>query len=150
MERIDLTAPPTVHATLQRHVLAGSAPLCLLTIIFLLGSAQSPAVAIDVWPPLEQGRAEHGLATWYGPGFAGGLTACGYRYDPTELTAASNVHPCGAVVEVESLHTGAVVAVTVTDTGAFSQPVLVDLSPAAFSALADLSEGVVQVKVTPR
>src|SRR5262245_34650463 len=42
---------------------------------------------------------EHGVASWYGPGFNGRRTASGERYDMYELTAAHPTLPFGTVVE---------------------------------------------------
>jgi rare lipoprotein A len=91
---------------------------------------------------------QSGLATWYGPGFEGQRTACGYTYSSVEYTAASNTLPCGAVVTVTNLDTGDAVGVTITDRGAFTYPVIVDLSIAAFNAIGDTYHGVIEVAVT--
>ena len=91
---------------------------------------------------------QSGLATWYGPGFEGRRTACGYTYSSAEYTAASNTLPCGAVVTVTNVDTGDAVTVTITDRGAFTYPVIVDLSVAAFNAIGDTYHGVLDVTVT--
>jgi len=102
-----------------------------------------------VHPPAARAALyQSGQATWYGPGFDGSPTACGYTYSSAEYTAASNTLPCGAVVTVTNLDNGAAVTVTVTDRGAFRYPIIVDLSAAAFVAIGDPSHGVVNVAIT--
>ena len=91
---------------------------------------------------------QSGVATWYGPGFEGRRTACGYTYSSAEYTAASNSLPCGSIVTVTNVDTGDAVAVTITDRGAFTYPVVVDLSVAAFNAIGDIEHGVINVAVT--
>lgn len=40
------------------------------------------------------------IASWYGKGFEGSLTASGYVYDSNQLTCASNEHPFGTVLKI--------------------------------------------------
>jgi rare lipoprotein A len=89
-----------------------------------------------------------GMATWYGPGYEGSRTACGGIYRSAELTAASNILPCGSVVTVTNLDTDAAVSVTITDRGAFGPPIIIDLSMAAFSTIGHLDQGMLRVTVT--
>lgn len=88
-----------------------------------------------------------GIATWYGPGFAGKAMANGHIYQPTDpLTTASNAFPLGSVLRVTAPATKRSIQVDVRDTGAFGYPHVVDLSPAAFVLLGDpLSTGVISV-----
>src|SRR5690606_4602071 len=54
-----------------------------------------------------------GMASWYGPGFAGKRTASGERFDPTEYTAAHRTLPFGSKVRVT--HNGRSVVVRIND-----------------------------------
>ena len=88
-----------------------------------------------------------GLATWYGPGFAGGVTYCGEIYDQWAMTAASNTLPCGTVIVVTNQSTGLSARVRITDRGGFGGSVILDLSRAAFLTIAPASSGVIAVSV---
>ena len=107
------------------------------------GGAKAPRAQV-----VDASLYQRGLATWYGPGFEGRRTACGYTYSSAEYTAASNTLPCGAVVSVINVDTGDAVTVTITDRGAFADPVIVDLSVAAFDAIGDTYHGVINVAVS--
>jgi rare lipoprotein A len=90
---------------------------------------------------------QSGLATWYGPGFTGGVTYCGEIYDQWAMTAASNTLPCGTVIVVTNQSTGLAVRVRITDRGGFGGSVILDLSRAAFLSIAPSSSGVIPVTV---
>jgi hypothetical protein len=90
-----------------------------------------------------------GLATWYGPGFAGKVMANGQTYVPSDAsTTAANAFPIGSTVQVTAGATGRSINVVVRDTGGFNYPRVVDLSPAAFASLGSpISTGVLTVTV---
>ena len=48
----------------------------------------------------QDGHQLTGIASWYGPGFAGRKTASGETYDPRDMTAAHKTLPLGTVVVV--------------------------------------------------
>ena len=70
-----------------------------------------------------------GVASWYGPGFAGRRTASGERFNPAELTAAHRTLPFGSKVRVT--HNGRSVVVRINDRGPFHGGRVIDLSQAA-------------------
>jgi len=70
-----------------------------------------------------------GVASWYGPGFAGRRTASGERFDPGEFTAAHRSLPFGSKVRVT--HNGRSVVVRINDRGPFHGGRVIDLSQAA-------------------
>ena len=72
-----------------------------------------------------------GMASWYGPNFAGRSTANGERFDPQQLTAAHPTLPFGSLVRVTYLDTGRSVVVRINDRGPFAQGRVIDLSEAA-------------------
>jgi hypothetical protein len=101
------------------------------------------------WPALATGYTISGVATWYGPGFAGKAMANGATYDPKDpTTTASNAYPLGSKLKVTATATGKSIDVVVRDTGGFAYPDVADLSPAAFTSLGrSLSTGVIAVVV---
>ena len=74
-----------------------------------------------------------GVASWYGPGFAGRKTASGERFDPSQLTAAHRTLPFGSKVRVT--HNGRSVVVRINDRGRFHGGRVIDLSQAAAEEL---------------
>lgn len=70
-----------------------------------------------------------GVASWYGPGFAGRKTASGERFDPGQYTAAHRTLPFGSRVRVT--HNGRSVVVRINDRGPFHGGRVIDLSQAA-------------------
>lgn len=70
-----------------------------------------------------------GVASWYGPGFAGRRTASGERFNPSELTAAHRTLPFGSRVRVTMGDRS--VVVRINDRGPFHGGRVIDLSQAA-------------------
>ena len=101
--------------------------------------------AADGWRVVERG-----MATWYGPGFAGNRTACGDIFDPGLLTAASNTLPCGTMARVTNTNNGKSVVVKINDTGGFRPPLMIDLSQAAYDTIAPPNSGNVPVTIEVR
>jgi rare lipoprotein A len=102
----------------------------------------------DPAPVVGSASAEEGLATWYGPGFAGSPTASGEIFDPNAMTAAHRWLPFGTRVRVTDTATGASVVVRINDRGPFSAAVI-DLTPAAAGALGMLRTGSAHVRLQP-
>lgn len=93
--------------------------------------------------------APNGIATWYGAGFHGNLTACGQVYDMYDPTTAASIdYPCGTWLTVINPATGAAIQVQVRDRGLLSSGHL-DLSLGAFSAIASPSQGVISIVIHP-
>src|SRR5215831_18304616 len=89
-----------------------------------------------------------GLATWYGPGFAGKKTSSGERFDPHALTAAHRRLPFGTWVEVRRVDTGRAVRVRINDRGPWGDSrKVIDLSRRAAEMLEMIHEGSVRVEV---
>ena len=80
-----------------------------------------------------------GVASWYGPGFAGRRTANGERFNPSEYTAAHRTLPFGSKVRVT--HNGRSVVVRINDRGPFHGGRVIDLSQAAAEDLGLRSAG---------
>ena len=117
-----------------------------------VGGGAAPAAASDDAPGLgvperpslglRGGRdLQRGVASWYGPGFHGRLTANGERFDMNELTAAHKTLPFGTRVLVHNPRTGKEVVVRINDRGPFIKGRMIDLSKAAAKALGFKSRG---------
>jgi len=90
---------------------------------------------------------ETGMASWYGPGFAGRPTASGERFVPSQRTAAHRTLPFGTVVRVTRLDSGRKVVVRINDRGPFVEGRIIDLSRGAARRLSMLRDGVVEVRI---
>ncbi len=102
-------------------------------------------------PPQENlGRptsTDVGLASWYGPPYAGRKGADGTVYDQNAMTAANLTLPLGTVVRVTNLTNNQSVVVRITDRGPFVRGRIIDLSLAAAKATGVYRAGVARVKV---
>ena len=90
---------------------------------------------------------EEGEASWYGPGFHGGKTANGEKYDKYDFTAAHTTLPLPSVVKVTNLKNNKSVYVRVNDRGPFASGRIIDLSKAAAEQIDMVRYGVVKVRV---
>ncbi|MFQ5849413.1 MAG: septal ring lytic transglycosylase RlpA family protein [Candidatus Binatia bacterium] len=97
--------------------------------------------------PPGSGASQTGLASWYGPGFHGRLTASGEIYNQYELTAAHRTLPLGSRVMVTSLQNGRSVEVSINDRGPFVKGRIIDLSYAAAKALGMVGPGTIPVHI---
>jgi rare lipoprotein A len=119
-------------------------------------ASQSPARNRDAerenmapQPDLE-GRpvlSEVGLASWYGPPYAGRKGADGTVYDQNAMTAAHLTLPLGTTVRVTNLTTNQSAIVRITDRGPFVRGRIIDLSLAAAKAIGVYRVGVARVRV---
>jgi peptidoglycan lytic transglycosylase len=88
-----------------------------------------------------------GLASWYGPGFHGKVTASGKAFDAHDHTAAHRTLPMGTRVRVTNLSNGKSTEVTIIDRGPFARDRIIDLSSAAAEELGMKGKGTVRVRV---
>ncbi|KAA2235618.1 septal ring lytic transglycosylase RlpA family protein [Salinarimonas soli] len=86
---------------------------------------------------------QHGLASWYGPGFHGRKTASGERFNAGSLTAAHRTLPFGTRVRVVNRKNGRSIVVRINDRGPYAHGRIIDLSQASARAIG--ANGVVQV-----
>jgi rare lipoprotein A (peptidoglycan hydrolase) len=75
-----------------------------------------------------------GIATWFGPGFYGQMTACGQMLTPAVVGVANRTLPCGTLVKVA--YRGHVLTVPVLDRGPYANHADWDLTAGAAQALA--------------
>ena len=110
----------------------------LLWVLLLVGAF----VALDH----DRAEADTGLASWYGGGFRGSLTASGEVFDPNSYTAAHRRLPFGTQLTVR--YRGRSAQVTVNDRGPYTVGRELDLSRAAAQSLGLTSAGVDWVNYT--
>ena len=94
----------------------------------------------------DRAEATTGLASWYGPGFAGQATASGDVFDPNGFTAAHKTLPFGTQLTVS--YRGRTAQVTVNDRGPYSGGRDLDLSQGAAEYLGLTRAGVDHVDYT--
>lgn len=90
---------------------------------------------------------ETGIASWYGPGFYGNLTADGEMFTSQDLTAAHKTLPLPVNVRVTNLDNGHSLVVRVNDRGPFAQGRIIDVSERAAKLLGFLEKGTARVRV---
>ena len=88
-----------------------------------------------------------GLASWYGPGFHGNLTANGERYDQNGISAAHKTLPFDTIVRVTNLTNGKEIDVRINDRGPFIKGRIIDLSKGAAKKIDMIRDGVVPVRL---
>ncbi len=88
-----------------------------------------------------------GLASWYGPPYAGRKGADGKVYNQNAMTAAHLTLPLGTMVRVTNLTNNESVVVKITDRGPFVHGRIIDLSLAAAKATGVYRAGVAKVRV---
>ncbi|MGF1461860.1 MAG: septal ring lytic transglycosylase RlpA family protein [Maricaulaceae bacterium] len=98
-------------------------------------------------PARDDDYNETGVASWYGPNFAGRPTANGERFDPSLNTAAHPTLPLPSYVRVTNLENGREIVTRVNDRGPFLRNRIIDLSRAAAEALDYINQGVAKVRV---
>ncbi len=76
----------------------------------------------------EQGKTFIGVASYYGPGFHGKLTANGETFDQNDMTCAHKTLPFNTILEVTLLDNGKSVTVRVNDRGPYIPGRVLDLS----------------------
>lgn len=101
-------------------------------------------------PPLPAsapGLIQNGMASWYGPGFHGKLTANGEVYNQHDLTAAHRTLPLGTRVMVTNANTNQAIEVRINDRGPYVGDRIIDLSYAAARTIGVYGPGVAPVRV---
>jgi len=113
------------------------------TLLYLLGSTLLVGLAVGLafYGPYY----EVGIASWYGPGFDGNLTANGETYDMHGVSAAHKTLPFGTVVRVIELDTRRSIVVRINDRGPFVEGRIIDLSKGAAEELGIVNKGITRV-----
>ncbi len=94
-----------------------------------------------------EGFVEEGIASWYGPGFHGKLTANGETYNQNAMTAAHKLLPLGTRVKVTNLENGKSVVLNVNDRGPFLHDRVIDVSKRAAQRLDMYDQGTARVRI---
>ena len=102
------------------------------------------AIAVASFNPSASGAGTM-LASWYGPGFNGNLTANGERYDMYGISAAHKTLPFGTKLRVCYQEC---VDVVINDRGPYIGARELDLSYGAAKAIGLIKPGVAVVNVT--
>jgi rare lipoprotein A len=102
------------------------------------------SVALGATPAL----AECGQASFYGPGFYGGLTANGEVFRPGTMTAAHPSLPLGTWIRVTNRDNGRSVKIRVNDRGPYYGGRILDLAEAAAQRLGMVKSGVARVCIS--
>jgi rare lipoprotein A len=127
-------------------LLGACAPALRATSLAAVGEADaaagSPAAGVA-------SRTQVGVASWYGPKFAGRRTSNGEIFDPSQLTAAHLTLPFGTRVRVTNLATGSSVVVRINDRGPYKPDRIIDLSQAAAEAIGMARSGLARVRIEP-
>lgn len=142
----DTKLPDTTHsletdalqATNRLRRLLGDAP----PLAEVEGKPKEPVIAIG---PIR--LSLQGLASWYGPGFHGNVSASGEVFDENALTAAHRTLPFGTRVLVTNLANGMSVVVRINDRGPFYGNRVIDLSAGAARVLGLIQVGVAPVRI---
>ncbi len=109
------------------------------------GAAKAPAeIPPSYGKPI---MTEVGLASWYGPPYAGRKGADGKVYDQNAMTAAHLTLPLGTIVRVTNLANNESAVVRITDRGPFVRGRIIDLSLAAAKATGVYRAGVARVRL---
>jgi rare lipoprotein A len=88
-----------------------------------------------------------GVASWYGPGFEGRVTASGKRFDSNRLTLASLDLPLGTKVNITNLRNGRRVDAIVNDKGPYTRGRRFDVSKGVARRLRFTRKGITKLKV---
>jgi len=112
------------------------------SLIVLPASMLRPAAA-----GADEPWTEEGIASWYGPGFAGRPTASTEIYDPSQLTAAHKTLPLGSLVRVYNLENNRNMIVRINDRGPFVEGRVIDLSRACAEVLGCKESGLARVRL---
>ena len=112
-------------------------------------AAALAALAAEAAARAQPERAVHetGIASWYGPGFAGQPTASGEIFDPLAMTAAHPELPLGTEVVVVNVENGREARLRINDRGPFIGDRVIDVSKAAAKALGFYYTGLAEVRV---
>ena len=125
--------------------------LASLILLLLLGAGgcrrKRRVVAPPPTPPLTEGEAETGLASWYGHPYHGRQTSSGEVYDMNTMTAAHRTLAFGTWVLVRNLENQLTTQVRINDRGPFIEGRIIDLSRAAAEEIAMLGPGTALVRL---
>jgi len=98
-------------------------------------------------PAEDYNLVETGVASWYGPGFHGKMTANGETFDENELTAAHRTLQMPSIIRVTNLDNGRAIIMRVNDRGPFSRGRILDVSKRGAELLGFKKAGTAKIKI---
>jgi rare lipoprotein A len=120
-------------------------PLVVLVVPGCAARSKAPATTAGIL------EVREGLASYYGPGFDGKITASGTRFDMKSMVAAHPSYPFGTVIRVTNMTNGRAVELRVVDRGPGRGPqadgVIIDVSYGVASALNFVRAGRTPVRI---
>lgn len=124
---------------------------CLASVLAVTACATRSKVPTGPTTPDRALEAREGLASYYGQGFNGKVTASGAPFDMHAMVAAHPSYPFGTIVRVTNLQNRRSVRVRIVDRGPAPGPraagVLIDLSYGAARALRFVEAGRTRVRI---
>lgn len=102
---------------------------------------------VTYYPQEDYSYDETGIASWYGPGFHGKITANGETFDENQLTAAHRTLPMPSLVRITNLDNGKSVVARVNDRGPFARGRIIDVSKRGADLLGFKNDGTAKVRV---
>lgn len=134
---------------------SGAVLAVVVGLVAIDGCAPRPAPATSPTSPPARAesalRSEVGLASYYGRGFHGRVTASGTRFDMRAAVAAHPDYPFGTRVRVTNLKNQRTVIVTIVDRGPSpryqSAGIIIDVSQGAAEKLAFVRDGRTRVRL---
>lgn len=133
----------------RKYRLRAALTLVAATLALAAAPAQGETGGLSTAPSIgEEAQASEGIAfaplrwagaTWYGPGFYGGHTACGVVLRPETIGVAHRNLPCGTTVKL--VFHGRELVTRVIDRGPYSRGNSWDLTNGAREALGFESSG---------
>lgn len=142
------TTASRIRATAFRATLSITAATALLFTAATASEAKSRKNWRNANAAIHTSGSFSGIASYYGPGFAGRKTASGTRFNPMGMTTAHRSLPFGTRLRVS--HGSRSVVVTVTDRGPFIRGRVLDLSQGAARALGMGGTGRVTAQIEGR
>lgn len=99
------------------------------------------------YPKESYDLVETGIASWYGPGFHGKMTANGEIFDENELTAAHRTLQMPSMIRATNLDNGRSIILRVNDRGPFSRGRILDVSKRGAELLGFKKAGTARIRV---
>lgn len=118
-----------------------------LLLMFLVAPVLEAPLVAHMSQPIKPLKVWHGVASWYGPGFHGRLTANGETFDMYSSTAAHLTLPFGSLVRVVNPRTGKNRVLRINDRGPFVEGREIDISYDAARRLGMEDRGLTRVRL---
>ena len=98
-------------------------------------------------PKAQYNLTETGIASWYGPGFHGKMTANGEIFNKHEYTAAHRTLQLPSIIRVTNLNNGRSIILRVNDRGPFAHDRILDVSEKAAETLGFKHAGTSRIRI---